>query len=295
MAQPTRGVIYFNHGVRHCARLLVSLASLRNHYNGWVSILDTGESGGIIERIATDRTIQATVVRMPFFQMRRHSCYVTKTTLHKYTPFELSVFFDADTLIVGQIDQLFGLAELHGFVATQFSRWTCQSPMIKGRLSKWLDMPEPWGSLAKLTHESKDPAVNTGIFAFNRADPLLEQWHELARAGWRRFLPDELSMQILLHAAVDKPVLDDRWNASPIYGHHKDSAVVWHYHGSKHFRPEARPTWLPAFERCWRDNIACVRGWAPADDGALAAWLDEQATGGDDVEMAESTDSSGAG
>lgn len=306
-----RGVIYFNHGVRHLARLLVSLYSLRTYarYSGPVEILDTsggGEPWEILRRITADLPGSYACIRhIPFRQLRRNSCYVAKAGLWRHSPFATTVFLDADTIPVDPeaVKYLAFQAEDHrgvggcGVAVTQFSDWVSNRGLVRGRVEKWLRHGgEKWDVdcrggqkievdrliAANLNHQL--PAINTGVLAWCEDSPLLEHWEKLTAIGWRCPFTDELSMQLLLPAMYPR-VLNDSMNCSPIYGRHAMRAGIWHAHGGKHVMAadgrgsQGHELWWPILKECWRGNVGDCRAWLPAGDARLGDWLKRQGAG----------------
>ena len=301
----SRGVCYFNHGTKHAARLVASVWSLRMiaKHAGPVTLFDTGASGGVVEKIASDGRLGLDLQRVPFEQLRRNSCYVAKAGLWRYSPYMTSVLLDADTLPVRPIDRLFEAAEEDGrgcIVVTQFSNWVTTGDIIRGRIERWRDVVIPSDDRAMLrginaaqlvdaSFREPLPAINTGVVAWaSEALGVLRDWDRLTRAGWKNPFTDELALQLLLRK-FNHHVVGDEWNCSPIYGTPGGRAKVkiWHAHGAKHLsRSDGRgdkghAIWWPAFVEVWRSNAGRIREWAPGDDEALAAYVDElnEATG----------------
>jgi len=275
------GVIYFNHGRKHTVRLAVSMASLRRFHPGAITILDTGASEGVVDRLAADRNILAKVQTIPFEVRRRNSCYCAKASLWRYSPYDTTLFLDADTVVARPVDELFSLAPNYPTlpILTQFSGWTTHGNLVASRIRKWVNKKvtsptEDIQEMAKQALHCKLPAVNTGVMAWIEPQSWGGRWEEITHAGWRTPFTDELAMQLLI-TEIPHILLDDRYNCSPIYGAHKREAVIWHMHGNKQCRPEALPIWWPLYEDCLRENIGGIREWSPAGDKRLRAYLDQ--------------------
>jgi hypothetical protein len=275
------GVIFFNHGQRHCARLVVALLSLRRHYRGPATILDTGHSDGIIERIAADQRLAVEVERIPFKALRRHSCYVMKSSLWRHSPYDVTLFLDADTLVARPIDGLLGIIadpKNPGWVVTRFSDWVTTGEIISSRIKQWVNVECEGISvrrLLRLSLESPLPAINTGVVGWRADCEALERWERLTRDGWKCSFTDELAAQLLLRQERHTLVAD-RYNCSPLYGRERDQAVIFHAHGSKHLiRADGRgivanAIWAPLFREAFAGNVGGIRSWAPAGDDTLA-------------------------
>lgn len=277
------GVIYFNHGTKHLARLAVSLHSLRAHYAGPIVVLDTGtpEAAPIIERIGASSLV-VSVHRIPLAKVDRHACYVTKAALWRHSPFKRTVFLDADTIVVQPVGTLFDIvAEHRHIVVTRFRpSWNTQKQPYRGRIERWRGVRHRTIDVPAMIDAALDyprPAINTGVLAWRRGDPLLPAWESLTRAGWQTPFTDEYAMQLLV-AEWPHTLVAEWYNASP--AHHEcraDQVRVWHCHGGKHCRPEAWPLWGPLYRECVARNIAGIADWTPARDTRLAETLRREA------------------
>lgn len=278
------GAIFFNHGQGHCARLLASLFSLRKlHPNLPACILDTGYSEGVIEKIASDNRLAASVKPIKFVQRRRNSCYCQKASLWRDSPFENFLFLDSDTLIVRDISPLLTEVERPSnapLLVTQFADWTTYTKVIKLRIERWDGVKAEGIRVDRLIHASFSeprPAINTGIFGVRtrEAGNILSAWERLTHAGWRLPWTDEIACQIIVRQ-FHHAVAPSCWNASPIYYKGSEPARIYHAHGAKALlRPDGRGSegdriWSPFFAEAFAENIGGIREWAPAQDDALA-------------------------
>lgn len=269
------GVLYFNHGTKHLARLVVSIYSLRQHYGGPVTILDTGESGGIIAKIKASTELAADVKRIKIVKRERHTAYVAKAGLWRQSPYDCSLLLDADTLILRPIDQLKAIIcdpKNAGFVVTRFSDWVTTGRIISGRLRQWREVKAAGVDVADALKRSlTEPhaAINTGVVGWRSdAEETLLAWESLAAAGWQCSFTDELAAQLLIRL-FPHTLVADYYNHSVLYGRQPDKAVVLHMHGNKHLRAEVGGRWLDLYEICMRQNLAGIANWSPAGDPAL--------------------------
>ncbi len=264
-----RGVIYYNSGTSCAARLLVSLASLREHYKGPVTLLSEGEaSHPLCEKIGG--ALDAEVVRWESgVKPGKNAPFLAKTRLHLGTPYQTTVALDSDTLVVGPIDELFVLAERGMFCVAQLGKWRTQGRIIQARLRKWADiLPDDLDAASQF-----GPAINTGVMAFCKGASIFKEWHDVAEQGREHFIPDEVSCQMMLHRHKHR-ILDGRWNRSC---RHDDPDLpetrIIHYHGRKHCRPGLpfhSDKWVAAYDEVMRKNLADLSEWAPAGDRQLA-------------------------
>lgn len=278
-----KGVVYFNLGMKCLARLVVSLHSLREHYDGPVTILNGGGDNGLVNRIALDSRLRANVKEIEVAPLRRNTAYVAKSSLWRHSPYRLSLLLDSDTLVSGSPLPLFYFADEHGFVATRFSNWLTTTPIISNRLIRWGAIRCDGIDVGRLVNESLDAphiAINTGVVAFRKDSPFLENWERLTRAGHKLPFTDELAAQILLRHS-EHAIVTEQYNASPIYARcPMEERIIHHFHGGKHVTfaggergQQGYAIWWPKFQECVSGNVGGVCDWAPAGDERLGGHL----------------------
>lgn len=292
-----RGVLYMLTGTAHAAQLAVSIRSLRRHWAGPVAIVaGCAESHALAIRIGQDaRAGRLEVVRWDA-PRQRNAGYANKSELPRLSPFKQTVFLDADTMVVGNIDPVFPQAEGE-LVLTQFSEWVSTGPRMRKRIEPWRsvaprDVARMLGEPYTTSYPSgtgvshgKDktgwPAINTGVIGFDRLAPFTLRWRELCM---RRlcFICDEIAMQLLFPDFKHR-VLPQHYNASPTYCPEQwrwagnSSAVIWHGHGSRFVRDAGAKLWFPHYEAAVAENFGGLAEWSPAGDGCLKELLAKKA------------------
>lgn len=271
------GVIFLNIGTRCLVRLAVSIHSLRKHYGGRVCVVNAAElDNGIVDKFAADPSILVDVKHIPIKTYRRRSAYVAKPSIYRWTPFDRSLFVDADTVFRADPSPL--IYTEPPIVFTQFSDWNCGGRIVSNRIEPFRKiecLPFDVPALARQVVAENWPAINTGVFVFDRKYIGMEYWESLTKAARTKAnFTDEIAANVLLPEFVGKswPIEGERWNWSPIYGKSANPAIV-HFHGKKHLRPEAMPHWLPVFRECVELNVANIQSWMPAGDNRLAEFL----------------------
>lgn len=273
-----QGFVYLLTGQAHAARLVVSAWSLRNHFSGPITVYTSRvESHEIGRLLAADSCLRITHQECVEAAVTKNSSFLTKLDLIQNAPYEITAYLDADTLVVGSVQELLQIDSQSEFHVTQFANWVSSGRKISKRVEAWRSVKSSKYSAQEMEMLVDDalttrPAVNGGVFAFRRGAKLLHPWRSLAYEGWRTFICDEIALQLLYYRYPHR-VLDCRFNCSPIYARCQDPRV-WHMHGEKHLSRDAgRALWLPAFRECWEKNIARLRDWAPAGDTSLAEVL----------------------
>ena len=115
----SEGVLYLFCGMGAAERLVVSIHTLRQHYDGEVTVACTGEPER--ELVASMGPLEVKSLSAPKIG-QRNGHYVTKSTMPKWSPYDTTVFLDADTIVCKPIDRLFEESR-KGLVLTQFCTW----------------------------------------------------------------------------------------------------------------------------------------------------------------------------
>jgi len=251
----SQGIVYFNHGVDYLERLGVSLFSLRKHWRGEVAIVDTKESGDGIYRLASRFDVE--IIPVKFIQREKNSCYCQKASVWRNSPFVSSLQVDSDTIFAsspqGLLDQISDVKNPPA-VLTQFSDWVTTGSPVRERIECWRGVKVGSRNCWDKTLRPDDlvaasladdfPAINTGVIGYRGNSQFLQSWERLTHAGWDRPLTDEIAAQLLARVCKHM-IVSDRYNCSPVYGKDCGSAVIWHFHGSRHRKSQAREIWEP--------------------------------------------------
>jgi hypothetical protein len=265
------GVIYYNVGQACVVRLLVSIYSLKQHYQGPITIISEGsESDLLCTKVANVMQVDIKQASFNTDGPKNHP-FLAKTKIHQAAPYDYNVFLDSDTLVVGKIDELFNSAP---FTITRMADWSTNGPKISRRIENWSnvcpDLVKP-----ALAYEK---AINTGIFAFRRDAPIFNEWYDLTLKNRDTFIPDEISCQLLLPKYLHN-LLDCRFNWSCKYGPEIEDIRIIHYHGRKHCRPGLpfnADKWIKVYNEVVAQNLADIRTWQPAGDRMLRKYLEAQ-------------------
>ncbi len=251
------GVIYLVVGSKRNVVAVVSLWALRKFYRGPICVLSSESPDGhaVAKRITEDKRLSLDLRLIPIVPVRKHSMNVTKTWLHRYSPFEKTIFLDADTIPMTDFEELW--PKTTEMVLTRFANWNNDGPKIKSRVEWWKGIRP---DLVDKCLAKTNAAVNTGVFGFTRDSEMLESWHQLTLSGYHTFICDEIAAQ-LIYPDFEHRMLDDRFNCSSCFGVNKNDVRIWHCHGGKHLRPNTKELWLSLFKECWDENIGGINEW----------------------------------
>ena len=225
-----QAIVYLNKNTKCLIRLFLSAHSLRESgYTGSVVLFLQGAQAPFVQKIVD--ICEMTKVTVPD---DTRNPLVQKASLWRYAPMRLNVYIDLDTIVLKNPEILFDSIRNKGFATTQFTNWHSNGNRIGNRIRQWKHLPQNMLDAAV----SFGPAVNTGLFAFDKACTMLPEWEKMVREGEKRNMAgrliDEIGCQIMV-ANTKAPVviLDETWNRSVTYGLSTDPAIV-HYHGGKH-------------------------------------------------------------
>jgi hypothetical protein len=272
-----RGVVYLLCGMGAAERLAVSAHSLRRHWDGPATVMvRTDVERELAEKIAFDLNGME-VLHVPELHQR---AMLSKTLIPDWTPYEETLFIDADTLIVGPLEEMFG----EPLTLTRYAEWKSNKRLTAKWIGRWVkqldamfgDEAEDFRDMALDQLEHPFPAINTGVFAFRKDNANLRAWQHLSWLWPRAWAVDQLAMQILT-SRIPHRMMDDRFNNSATHGHETIDVRIVHFHGKKHCgsRPCARQ-WKEAFRTSWECDIGGLRGWAGRYDKGVRRWLEEE-------------------
>ena len=255
-----KGVLYLLAGKKHWNHFVVSLVSLKNHWDGPVCIACADDEALQMYQWVKDDGAFPEVIKVDIrddFHNRRNGAYLVKTRMIDYSPFDKTVFLDADTLVVGSIEDIFPQgSEVR---LTQFSDWVTTGKKMSKRIDHWKELlPDEVAHMQAHAY----PAINTGVLGFSKkSTEFSEKWQEVSEQ-LVRFMVDELVAQ-LIYPEFLHTVLSDRYNASPVYSKSPyDDVRVWHGHGGKmHKNERGRKLWYPVFEAVLGENYANIQEW----------------------------------
>jgi hypothetical protein len=159
------GIIYIVHGARFVDEALLSIGSVRR----WMPTVPI--------TVFTDaddprlRQLRAAVVPTPAPAPGANP-YLGKVEAMARSPYERTLFLDSDTLLVDEVNDLFGMLDRFDVAAAQ--EWALVShPIPSGEEPDSAPLPDAF------------PEYNTGVLAFRRGsavDALLSAWAERFRA-----------------------------------------------------------------------------------------------------------------
>jgi len=260
----SNGIIYYNFGTKCLPRLLVSVNSLRKHFNGSVCIISSGEeSKDICQRISKEYSCEFKEIVSDINEIKHHY-FFEKSRMHIYTPFEKTFFIDSDTVIIKDPSDIFEIIEENDFVVPKFSNWTTKTKRIQKRLSHWRTIDN---ELVEETISKNSPSVNVGTYGFKKDSEFMKNWFDFTIKIPNAILPEESSCHLLLNR-YKGIVIDRKYNCSCKFDNPfiEDTRII-HYHGKKHCKivdGEIKyngELWKKEWKEVFKKNSCGVKEW----------------------------------
>ena len=252
----TAGVILYNRGTKMLPRLIVTLRSLRKHWHGPVSVfIDGDQPEGFVESIVKEFNVEEIWDKDDDI-----TTLVRKIQISQKTPYDVTVFLDADTIVLGPFTELFEWAQQCDFVVTHFAGWRSDGNIIGRRVRGFTNIV---GSEMIEKAIAYGPAINTGIYAYDKRRvpaSLWKQWFEIAQAGSKQgcYIPDEVACQILL-PQYNFIIAPPQFNVSVRYDPGTTDQRIVHFHGRKHAgKYDACRLWAKELIECLKTNLCNI-------------------------------------
>jgi len=263
----------FNRGEGCIVRSFIALYTLRQHYQGPVTMFL--EESYPHEFEETCKYFNVDIVHNP----KRHEVrtLIRKTETFMYTPYDRTLWLDADAVVLGPIDEMFDYLDDNDVAIPHFAGWWSDGGIYSRRIKKYKGIAAPKYIDEALKHH---PAVNTGIVAYRKCK-FIEDWIELAIKGGSKkgkekiFIADEVAFQVL-YPSYDRIFIAPRkFNVSVKHDHGetKDPRII-HYHGDKHVLEHPNcEHWKETFNKMRKENIANINAFMKYADKRLKRWL----------------------
>lgn len=274
----SKGIIMFNRGDKMVVRILVCLYSLRKHYDGPITFYVEEPCSCTEMLIEEIEKFNVNVIRND--SKEEIKVLARKTEMFQHSPYDKTIWLDSDTVITGPINEIFDALSDCDIAIPHFINWWSDGRTIAKRIRSF-------ESIANKHHISKalehNPAINTGVLAFNKSDKwsrFVHDWVELANEGFRNkiFISDEVAFQILYPSinewGLKCKIIDEKFNTSIKFGQNTEDIRILHAHGQKHCLDfELCDIWKKVFNEMLDKNIANIKNYLQYADKRLKKYL----------------------
>jgi len=277
----TRGVILYNKGNKCIIRAIVCLYSLRKHWYGPVTFFLEEPYPKEFEEVCKFFNVDIIYNSNP-----AQKALVRSAEVCLFSPYDRTMWLDADCIIVGAIDEMFDYLDEHDVAIPHFAGWWSDGGTISKRIKRYTGIAPQETIDEALKHH---PAINTGILSFKNNVQFMKDWVELAKKGdGKMFIPDETAFQVLYPSAKDSIfIAPTDFNVSVLHDHDKskDRRII-HYHGQKHvLKHKNCDLWKNEFQEMCDTNIANINSFLQYADKRLAKYLKAKADGIDGFDL----------
>lgn len=206
-APPRRGCVYFNFGKRYALHLVVSVHSLRRHYDGPVTVFLLDEPHTAALKRDLEKLGASVVVT------DRLSKSGDRHLVFRESPYETTLLFDSDIVFRAPIDDLWEPLEREGALVTRFF----PDPKIRiwmvDKVKPLIGAERHERVVRRITDERLD--INVGVMGVSRprGDGFLDAWGDCMERGrdGPYVLLDEMSV-VALFDEHPHYLADEMWN-----------------------------------------------------------------------------------
>jgi lipopolysaccharide biosynthesis glycosyltransferase len=272
MSEETRGVILFNRGEKCLCRAIVTLYSLRQHWDGPVTFFLEDPYPKEFDDVCRHFNVDIQYVSNPDSKALVRSAEVCLDT-----PYDRTMWLDSDTVVVGKIDEMFEYLDDYEVAIPHFAGWWSTGRKISGRIKRYEGIADK-SCLDKALE--KNPAVNTGIISFKKNAKFLHDWIALAQKGGKAtpkmFIPDEVAFQVMYPSYPEVLIAPTKFNVSVLHDPDTEDRRIMHYHGQKHVLNNPNcDIWKEMFKEMCDQNIANINHFVKEyADKRLKKYLD---------------------
>ena len=224
----SRGILYFIRGTAFIERFAVSIFSLRRFWSGNISVIIEGTEATAIEDFC--RRMQVNFIKIGD---TGRPAYAAKISALYRSPYKITLFLDADTIINSNIAPLFDAIGDKDFVFTSHQNLTCREGKGKWRLNAW--RAHNLVDELILNKAFEYPFINIGVFVYRAPCLFLSTWLELSTRGEELELgiSDEVCAQVFL-SELNHIIVGEEWNYSALHGSLDFKYKILHFHGTSH-------------------------------------------------------------
>lgn len=278
----SKGVIYVNRGRSHVARLAVSLYCLRSQYKGEITILDAGMSQGITGQLVDEFQCLVKYVGFSHLEPIGHrSMDLIKAEALLLSPYDLTVYLDADTIPLSPITPLFEAAENAAYHSAAFPEQS--GPVSRKPLWRVMTHDNPCIAEAARGAYQNQHYLSDGVIAYSRESQLLSLLRDIVRRRIPSSSPFWAAVQIARHlelGIIGPRIVPSSWAASVRQESDYASPVkIWHLSRGSHvpFNGRSRSwvcgLWGRLYSQLTARNAARINDWSPGTDHCLARAL----------------------
>ncbi len=257
-----REVAYLYCGGKMWPRLIVSMWTLRKHWDGHIRVYCAiDKDADWIEPTCNELDCDIVMLMTP---EASGSSPKGKLVLTQHVIGEDIVYIDADTIIEGDIKPMFG----YELALTSHGNWTTKGRRVREQLISYRGYSDLLDPLIELQLEKEYPHINAGTFAFVTGYPQIAYWqtvvaevvrvvkeHPEVFTKYTTHVPADTAFQ-LITSQFEHTILDDRYNCCCRHGLHWEDPIVRHYCGRRHGRND--PHWRNAFLECRERNLGGI-------------------------------------
>lgn len=232
-----RGVIYAVYGDTHLARVCVSIASLREHYKGEITLF---------YKLSESKQMKDFVKKFKISTkpLKTDDPNLAKIEAMRKSKHQYNIYIDADTLIVKSIDPIFIRIKEFGIAIPNFMDFKPDDDFITDRMKVFRELEDLYKDA--MEHPI---SVTAGVFGFTKGHAILEPLEEFTKVAIERKSRHACDVSLmLLCPQFDHFVMSAVNCMSSKYNNEGLLPRIIHYHGSRHVRDDCE------YAKLWKDR-----------------------------------------
>lgn len=247
---------------------MVALYSLRQHWNGDVTFFLEDPYPHEFDEVC--KYFNVNIVHCE--ENHNVKALVRKTELFIDSPYDRTLWLDADVVVAGPVDEMFEYLDEYDVAIPHFAGWWSDGKTITKRIKNYTGIAEQKYIDKALEHYA---ATNTGILSYRRNIPFMKDWIALAQKGdGKMFIPDEVAFQVLYPSYDRIFIAPMKFNVSVKHDPGTKDPRIYHFHGQKHcLDMPLCDEWKNVFNHMCKENIANINDFLKYADKRLKKYL----------------------
>lgn len=261
----TAGICYVGFSPHFIHLAAVSAYTLRKqHYDGPITILT--DVPNYLPALERDGGVTCTMSPIPHRRAVRAPAYYIKSLLPEISPYESTLFLDADTLVDGDISPLLQAESSDAILLAKHPDGRVQdSGRAKQRLESLVERGQLHPSRLKLFITQNAWAINSGMISFTRKLRMpSKRWQDTTLLLDNHVLHDELALQII-YPDYPHVLVGTEYNRLINREPTAKTAIVWHYTNKYIGLGRAAALYCETLTEMWDKDWAGCRGWYEGD------------------------------
>lgn len=268
------GVIMYNYGTEYMIRSLVSLISLKKWWDGNITVFVENSPDEYFNCL---NELGVNIQKIE--DSKEDDIRLKKIEICSRTPYENTLWVDADTLVCGDINEMFAyLGAGCDMVLTEYGYSPIGSMKIAMKRNSYFNEISSDKHKDKIINTAIDSsAVRGGVLSFKNKQEIFEDWMSFSKSGFEKNIYhfDEVGLQLLsnIYGSICKVSCKFNYQVNKL-SIPQDDIRILHYQRSRHLMNTGHcRCWKIIFEDMLKENVANIKSLAKFSDKMLKDYI----------------------